>query len=120
MSNYGPVTPIPTFNASHHPLSCKQFEWIDKSSSTLQTALYAGKEMTICINDDDQTFQLTYLDMADPRKFRNMEEAKSQASNFARAVLQHMTSIIDTAPERFYEIFPAADMPISSKTPGLK
>jgi len=89
MAKYRGIDPIKTFEGPNHPLSRMQFRWAAQSEG-LQTALYAGKEMMICLNDDGKSFQLSYLDFAHPKNFASIEEAKTDASDFARAVLLRM------------------------------
>jgi len=93
MANYRGINPVKTFEAPHHPLSRPQFSWHSPSANSAH-ALFAGKEMSIYINDDDKTFELIYLDFAHPKKFNSIEEAKNEASDFARAVLLRMLECV--------------------------
>lgn len=86
------IRPERTFDGEAHPHLTQQFRWKDEDN--FSRAQYAGKEMSICINDDDKTFQLTYLDMAHPTKFNSIDEAKECASDFAKAVLVSMIKMI--------------------------
>lgn len=89
------IEPIKTFIGDVHPLSRQQFTWY--GGDGLYKALYAGKEILICINDDDATYQLTYLDMAHPKNFNNPDEAKLEAKAFAISVLNYMIDLISTS-----------------------
>lgn len=90
---YHGIQPILTFRAPHHPLNLPQFVWHEHESG-VHSALFAGKHMDICINDDRETYQLTYLDMAHPNHFTTVEGAKVAAPDFARAVLLYMISVV--------------------------
>ena len=87
------IKPTRTFEGENHPHLTRQFNWIH-DGDTFATARFAGKEMMICINDNDNTFQLTYLDMAHPTRFKSVDEAKASASDFAKAVLVHMIKMV--------------------------
>lgn len=86
------IKPIRTFDSEHHPHLVRQFHWVHDGDD-FATARVAGKEMMACISDDN-TFKLTYLDMAHPTKFKSIGEAKESASDFAKAVLVHMIKMI--------------------------
>jgi hypothetical protein len=92
MIGYRNIRPIQSFQGAAHPLQQRQFHWINKSEG-LSTALFAGQEMDICINDDEVTYQLTYLGMAHPEDFKSMDAAKEAAADFSRAVLLHMLNV---------------------------
>ena len=84
------------FNESvNHPHLKKQFEW-EVVAANCQTALFAGQLLTIIGNNDGLTSSLTYLDMAHHTKFESMDSAKDVAASFAKAVLFHMTKMIDS------------------------
>jgi hypothetical protein len=87
------IIPIRTFDAPHHPLNRPQFVWYQLPAGT-EVSIFAGKEMMICGNDDESTFQLTYLDMAHPVAFLSIDDAKAAATDFARAVLRMMIDMI--------------------------
>lgn len=93
MSGYRGINPTLTFESEIHPLRRRQFYWV-KRDDGLEIATFAGKEMMVCLNDDDTTFQLTYLDMAHPKSFATIDEAKASASDFARAVLLTMIEYV--------------------------
>lgn len=90
--------PVPTFESEIHPLRRRQFHWT-KQSEGLEIATFAGKEMMVCLNDDGETFQLSYLDMAHPLHFASVDEAKAAAFDFARAVLLAMLEIVGVREE---------------------
>lgn len=89
---YRDINPIKTFDGEHHPHLVRQFHWIHDGDDFATTRI-AGKEMMVCINEDN-TFKLTYLDMAHPAKFKSIDEAKESASDFAKAVLVHMIKMV--------------------------
>ena len=62
MSGYRGIEPKRTFEGESHPLLRVQFRWT-KLQGGLEVALFAGKEMMVCGNDDGKSFQLTYLDI---------------------------------------------------------
>lgn len=87
------IKPVRTFDGECHPHLTRQFNWVDDGDS-FSTARYAGKEMTVCIDGNEATFRLTYLDMAHPTKFKTMSDAKQSAPDFAKAVLVHMIKMV--------------------------
>ncbi|GAB0154701.1 hypothetical protein [Marinobacterium sp. BA1] len=89
---YRGIDPARTFESEVHPTLRRQFHWI--GSGGLETALFAGKEMMVCLNDDGRTYQLTYLDFADPTDYTSIEDAKANAPDFARAVLLRMIEYV--------------------------
>lgn len=93
MSGYRGIQPKLNFESEIHPLRRQQFTWF-KRSEGLESALFAGKEMLVCINDDGATFELTYLDMAHPEAFQSVDDAKAAAFDFARAVLLRMLEYV--------------------------
>lgn len=90
--SYRTINPIRTFDGESHPMLRRQFHWRDEGQAS--TALFAGKEMFVCVNDDGKTYQLTYLDMAHPDKFNSINDAKSAAQPFAIAVLVYMLKCV--------------------------
>jgi hypothetical protein len=42
--------PVLTFNSEYHPMLRRQFHWSENDG--IHVALFAGKEMMICVNDD--------------------------------------------------------------------
>lgn len=88
MRGYRGIHPVPTFDSNLHPLRRRQFHWVEQSEG-LETATFAGKEMMLCQNDDG-SYQLTYLDMAAPTAFQTAAAAKEASFDFARAVLLTM------------------------------
>lgn len=87
------INPVKTFDSPMHPLNRRQFHWVETDHG-LHVALFAGKEMMICVNDDGKSFQLTYLDMAHPELYSSPEEAKNSAQVFAQSVLSHLMSVV--------------------------
>ena len=81
------IKPALTFESDVHPLRRRQFCWVDQEGVSI--SLYAGKEMTISQNDNG-TFQLSYLDMAHPDQFESMNAAKHASRSFAISVLVTM------------------------------
>lgn len=71
-------------------LEATQQVW--RGNQSLQTALFAGKEM-MAITDDEGAFELLYLDFQS-EKFPTIEAAKAAAPAFARAVLKQMSDSI--------------------------
>lgn len=92
MASYRGINPKPTFDSPNHPLVLQQFLWAERSEG-LQTALYAGKEMMICVDEGD-TYRLTYMDFAHPELFASIDSAKDAADDFARAVLLRMLEYV--------------------------
>jgi hypothetical protein len=86
------IEPVKTFDSEAHPLNRRQFYWLDEQCMSI--ALYAGKEMMICLNDDNETWRMTYLDLAHPDKFTSIDQAKDQARSFATTVLVHMIKCV--------------------------
>lgn len=93
MLGYRGITPVQSFESDIHPLRRVQQQWTGDKES-VKHALFAGKDMMICINDDGKSYQLTYLDMAHPAKFQTEQEAMDVATDFARAVLLSMLAHI--------------------------
>lgn len=98
MSGYRGIKPIPTFESDIHPLRRRQFHWVQQSEG-LETAVFAGKEMMVCVTDGGRTYRLSYLDMTHPDAFASIEDAKAAASDFARAVLLTMLEIVGVRKE---------------------
>jgi hypothetical protein len=68
-----------------------QQQW--QGSEVYQTALFAGQRMDAITNGGEDGFVLVYLDLeSDP--FASMEEAKGAAPAFAKAVLQHLITLV--------------------------
>jgi hypothetical protein len=86
------LEPVKSYEGLTHPLNQRQFHWVERDQG-LFTALFAGKEMMICLNDNEASYQLTYLDMAHSREFASVEEAKAEAQVFAQSVLTQMMKI---------------------------
>lgn len=96
---YKDIKPVLSFEGPNHPHLHRQFHW-HHDSNDFATAKFAGKEMMIIFNDDDEkTYQLTYLDMAHPKKFTSVDEAKNSANDFGKAVLVHMIKMIGLSEE---------------------
>jgi hypothetical protein len=64
-----------------------------RGETDLQTALFAGHEM-IAINDDQGGFILIFLD-CESEAFTTIDAAKIAAPQFAQAVCQFLSSLID-------------------------
>lgn len=74
------------------PLNRPQQVWWGDSPEVMQIARFAGQEM-IAITDDSGGFELDYLGHIATR-FASIEDAKSAAPEFARAVLERLRSLI--------------------------
>jgi hypothetical protein len=85
--------PIPSFKSDIHPHNLEQQIWREISPQRL-TSLYGGQLMDICINDDDKTFQLMYLDLVHPNDFKTIKDAKKESCNFAKSVLMYMFNMV--------------------------
>lgn len=92
MIKYRGINPAPSFNGDVHPTLRRQFHWVGEGG--LEIALFAGKEMMVCINDDGETYGLTYLDFKAQSNYLTIELAKADASDFARAVLLRMIEYV--------------------------
>lgn len=74
------------------PLNRSQQVWFGDSPDVMQIARFAGQEM-MAITDDAGSFELNYLGHIG-RGFASMDDAKSAAPEFARAVLERLRNLI--------------------------
>lgn len=74
------------------PLNLPQQVWFGDAPELMQTARFAGLDM-IAITDDAGAFELDYLGHIGSG-FVSIEEAKTAAPEFARAVLERLRTLI--------------------------
>ena len=84
-----------SFIGGTHPHMQRQNTWFSVDDQC-EYAVFAGQEILVTLSNDEMTYRLTYLDMAHPETFDTMQEAKAVAVDFAKAVLQHMITMIDS------------------------
>jgi len=74
------------------PLNRPQQVWWGDSPEVMQIARFAGQEM-MAITDDAGAFELDYLGHI-ASSYTSIEEAKTAAPEFARAVLDRLRNLI--------------------------
>jgi hypothetical protein len=74
------------------PLNRAQQVWYGDTPQVMQTARFAGQEM-VAITDDAGAFKLDYLGHIGSG-FARIEDAKTAAPEFARAVLERLRNLI--------------------------
>ncbi|RMM69092.1 hypothetical protein [Pseudomonas savastanoi] len=74
------------------PLNRSQQVWWGDSPAVMQVSLFAGQEM-MAVTDDAGAFELDYLGHIGSG-FASIEDAKTAAPEFARAVLERLRNLI--------------------------
>lgn len=77
-------------------INCPQQRWSGKPGDIIQTALFAGQEMMLVV-EDTGLVRLSYMSII-CQGFHSVEEAKQAAPGFARSVITHMLSMIEDTP----------------------